>query len=197
MENNSNGLIKLRGAEAFRWADSLVDPGREESSRYLWGLEAKVIDRDVFINGVTTFSVGQAKILAVSTDGAGIAISVDQGHSWRQILNQKSVKSGLKEIRMIPSVMRGYGTSLVGYSLNQNAKVTIEVFSYDMRKVRTIVKNASRLADPVRSSNPREDVWDGRDDAGNVVVAGMYYLRVRDDKDHESWGKVMFLGGTP
>lgn len=196
LESTDNGLIQIQGSTASKWPDSLTNNSREATSRFLWGMEAGVVDRDGSITGVTTFDLGTGKGLAVSTFGAGISVSADSGRTWRQILNQKSVKTGLKEVRMVPSVMRGYGTSLVAYRLSKSAKVTIEVFSYDMRKVRTIVRNEPRLADPVRSTNPREDIWDGRDDAGNPVVAGMYYVRVKDNKDHESWGKVLFLGGA-
>lgn len=196
IENLASGLLKVRGSIAFRWPDSLIDLSREESSQYLWGLEAGVVDRDAIVTSVTTFGLGSAKALAVSTDGAGVAVSADSGRTWQQVLNQKSVKGSLREVRMVPSVMRGYGASLVAYRLGKSAKVTIEVFSYDMRKVKTIIRNEPRNADPLRSTNPRTDIWDGRDDMGNSVAAGMYYVRVRDNKDHEAWGKVLFLGGA-
>lgn len=196
LESLSSGLFKVRADTAYSWPDSLKDASREDASPYLWHLEAGVVDREVSITAITSVAVGTGVALVASTDGAGVTVSADSGRTWRPILNQKSVKGSLSEVRMVPSVMRGYGSSIIAYRLNKTAKVTIDVFSYDMRKVRNVVRNASRLKDPVRSSDPRDDVWDGRDDAGNPVAAGMYYVRVKDNKDHEAWGKVLFLGGA-
>ena len=77
----------------------------------------------------------------------------------------------------------------------KESKITIDVFSYDMRKVRTIVKDAHRDSDDSRSTNPKEDFWDGYDKAGRPCTMGVYYVRVKDNHGHVGWGKVMTLGG--
>jgi hypothetical protein len=66
------------------------------------------------------------------------------GQTWSHILNQTAVKDNLGTIRMIPSVIVAGGESMVAYKLGQKSKVIIEVFSYDMRRVRTIVKDVVR-----------------------------------------------------
>ena len=96
---------------------------------------------------------------------------------------------------MVPSVIAADGESLIAYNLSKESKVTIEIFSYDMRKVRTIVKDALRPASAGRSTNAAEDLWDGRDDMGRAVTMGIYYVRVKDNHGHVGWGKVMTLGG--
>jgi hypothetical protein len=96
---------------------------------------------------------------------------------------------------MIPSVIGADNQSLVSYKVSKPSKITIEVFSYDMRRVRTIVKNAERAASSTRSSLATEDFWDGRDNAGKAVTMGIYYVRVKDNHGHVGWGKVMTLGG--
>lgn len=194
IENNWTGLLRFKGSNPLQWADSLRMPDREDASPWVWSLEAGVIDRDALATGVTTFPLQSSMGIAVSTYGAGISVSADSGRTWKPILNQTPVKGGLKEVRMVPSVMRYGGGSFINYRLDQDSKVTIEVFGYEMRKVRTIVRNAARLADPIRSSNPKTDYWDGRDDAGNPATVGLYYVRVKDQKGRESWGKVMWLG---
>lgn len=186
--NNHVGLLKIGAKGPEMWSDS-------SSSPWLWGMGAGVLDRNVVVTAITTFPLDGGMGLAASTNGAGVSISADSGRTWVQVLNQKAVRGGLAEVRMIPSVMRFLGTeSLVAYRLDQNAKITIEVFSYDMRRVRTIVSRAPRKADAIRSSLAGQDFWDGRDDAGNPVALGMYYVRVKDDKGHESFGKVLWLG---
>ncbi len=196
IENNWSGLLRINSKGPVAWADSLRLPDREDASNWIWGLDARVIDRDAFITGVSTFPLVSGMGLAVSTYGAGISVSADSGKTWRAILNQTPVKGGLAEVRTVPSVMRYGSGSAINYRLDQQSKVTIEVFGYEMRKVRTVVRNATRAADPIRSSNAREDYWDGRDDAGNYVTVGMYYVRVRDNHGHEAWGKAMWLGAA-
>ena len=83
----------------------------------------------------------------------------------------------------------------VYFKVSKDAKITIDVFSYDMRKIRTIVKDAPRSADKSRSTNPKEDFWDGKDKAGRPCTMGVYYVRVKDNHGHIGWGKVMTLGG--
>ena len=110
-------------------------------------------------------------------------------------MNQAAVKNDLGSIRMIPSVIGADNQSLVSYKVSKPSKITIEVFSYDMRKVRTIVKNAERPASTTRSSLATEDFWNGRDDAGRAVAMGIYYIRVKDNHGHVGWGKAITLGG--
>jgi len=186
--NNHVGLLKIGAKGPEVWSDTSSQP-------WLWGMEAGVLDRNVVVTAIASFPLDGGIGLAASTNGAGVTISADSGRTWIQVLNQKAVRGGLAEVRVIPSVMRFLGTeSLVAYRLDQNAKVTIDVFSYDMRKVRTIVSRAPRKADAIRSSVAGQDFWDGRDDAGNSVALGMYYVRVKDDKGHETFGKVLWLG---
>ena len=134
--------------------------------------------------------------LAAATWGSGLAASADSGKSWSLVMNRTEVKGDLKEIRCIPSLLASNSASTkIAYRLGKKSKVTIEVFSYDMRKIRTVVRGAVRFADQVRSSDADEDVWDGRDDEGRSVSSGVYYVRVKDDRGHEGWGKIYKTAG--
>lgn len=194
-----SGLLRVNPTGPVPWADSLPAGSQAQASRWVWGLDAKVVDRDVYVTGVCTFPLETGRMgLALSTDGGGVSVSADSGKTWKAILNQVAVRGDLSQIRMVPSVLRFQGaTSLIAYRLSQTAKVTIEIFSYDMKKVRTVVRGATRLSDPVRSSDPRVDVWDGLDDSGKPVAMGIYYVKVQDNKGHVGWGKVMTMGGRP
>jgi len=151
-----------------------------------------------FVIAVADFPINSGvQGLAVATYGNGVLFSADTGKTWKNLMNRSSVGDNLKNIRTIPSVLRGSGAaSLIAYKVSKNAKITIEVFSYDMKKVRTIVKNAARLADPVRSTNPNEDFWDGKDDFGRHTALGTYYVKVSDNHGNTGWGKIMSLGGN-
>ncbi len=76
----------------------------------------------------------------------------------------------------------------IHYAVNgNNSKVTIEIFDFSMRKIRTILRNAVR-------SGPREfdEIWNGRDESGNVVPNGVYFYRVKIDSK-EIYGKILVI----
>lgn len=187
VEGSKSGILKLDSVGAIPFDDE---------EQWLYGLNAGVVDRNVEVTAVAAFPLS-AKVtgLVVCTNGAGISVSADTGKTWTHIMNQASLKNDLGSIRMIPSVIGAGNQSMVSYKVSKNSKITIEVFSYDMRKVRTVVKNAERMASSSRSTLPSEDFWDGRDDGGNAVTMGVYYVRVKDNHGHVGWGKAMTLGG--
>lgn len=170
--------------------------GVESTDPWLNGFETGVTDRDAIITSITKFPLNAKTMgLAVATDGNGISVSADSGKTWTPVLNRAKLGGNLGSVRMVPSVIVAGGESLVSYKVGKDSKITIEVFSYDMRRVRKIVSGAPRLADESRSTNAKEDFWDGLDDAGRPCTMGIYYVRVKDNHGHVGWGKVMSLGG--
>ena len=191
-----NGYLKLDSLGARAWEQD--DDGKNQ---WLYGYETGATDRKMAIMSMCTFPLSKNRTgLAIATEGNGVSVSADSGKTWSVLLNRAKLDNNLGSVRMVPSVIApGDGdddVSLVSYKVGRESKVTIEVFSYDMRKVRTIVKDAVRNADPSRSSNPKEDYWDGRDDHGKDCTMGVYYVRVKDNHGHIGWGKVMTLGGN-
>lgn len=187
-----SGYLLLDSAGVRAW-----ETDENDGSQWLNGFERGVTDRDEVITSITTFPL-TSKItgLAVSTYGNGISVSADSGATWTPILNRAKLSNNLGSIRMVPSVIKAEGMqALVSYKVGKSSKITIEVFSYDMRKVRTIVKDAPREADNSRSTYPKEDFWDGLDDHGRPCTMGVYYVRVKDNHGNVGWGKVMTLGG--
>ena len=170
--------------------------GVESTDPWLTGFETGVTDRDAIITSITKFPLNAKTMgLAVATDGNGISVSADSGKTWTPVLNRARLGGNLGTIRMVPSVIVAGGQSLVSYKVGKDSKITIEVFSYDMRRVRKIVSGVPRSADESRSTNAKEDFWDGMDDAGRPCTMGIYYVRVKDNHGHVGWGKVMSLGG--
>jgi hypothetical protein len=168
----------------------------ESSDPWLNGFETGVTDRDAIITSIAKFPLdSKTMALAVATDGNGISVSADTGKTWTPILNRAKLGGNLGTVRMVPSVITAGGESLVSYKVGKDSKITIEVFSYDMRRVRKIVSSAPRYGDAFRSTDPKEDFWDGMDDAGRPCTMGVYYVRVKDNHGHVGWGKVMTLGG--
>jgi hypothetical protein len=187
-----SGYLKLDSRGARAW-----DQDDDGKLQWLYGYETGATDRKAIIMSMCAFPLTKDRMgLAIATYGNGISVSADSGATWSVILNRARLNNNLGSIRMVPSVITPGDESLVSYKVGRESKITIEVFSYDMRKVRTIVKDAVRSADASRSTNPKEDVWDGRDDHGKDCTMGVYYIRVKDNHGHIGWGKAMTLGGN-
>lgn len=188
-----SGFFRLDSTGVRAWETD--DDGK---NNWLYGFETGATDRDAIITSICSFPLDtKTEGLALATYGNGISVSADSGKTWTTILNRAKLGGDLGTIRMVPSVITsGDGNqSLVSYKVSKDSKITIDVFSYDMRKIRTIVKDAPRSADKSRSTNPKEDFWDGKDKAGRPCTMGVYYVRVKDNHGHIGWGKVMTLGG--
>lgn len=188
---SESGYFKLESAGVRAW-----DKDDDGKNQWLYGYATGATDRDAIITSICSFPLdSKTEGLAISTYGNGVSVSADSGKTWSVILNRAKLGGNLGSIRMVPSVILAGDQSLVSYKVSKESKITIDVFSYDMRKVRTIVKDAHRDADASRSTNPKEDYWDGRDKAGRACTMGVYYVRVKDNHGHIGWGKVMTLGG--
>ncbi len=74
----------------------------------------------------------------------------------------------------------------IGYHLEQSCPVTLRVFDYQGRLVRTLV------ATEVQSAGPHEKVWDGRDERGRRVSAGVYFYRITAE-NQESARRMVLL----
>ena len=188
---SASGYLKLDSLGVKAWEQD--DDGKNQ---WLYGYETGATDRRFVIKSMCAFPLSKKRMgLAIATYGNGISVSADSGATWNVILNRAKLDNNLGSIRMVPSVITPGDEALVSYKVGRESKITIEVFSYDMRKVRTIVKNAVRNADALRSTNPKEDFWDGYDSYGRPCTMGVYYVRVKDNHGHVGWGKVMTVGG--
>jgi hypothetical protein len=186
-----SGYFKLEPSGIRAW-----DADDDDKNLWLYGYESGATDRDAIITSICSFPLKKNLMgLAIATYGNGISVSADSGKTWTTILNRAKLGDDLGTVRMVPSVITAGDQALVSYKVSKKSKVTIDVFSYDMRKVRTIVKSVDREADASRSTNPKEDFWDGKDKAGRPCTMGVYYVRVKDNHGHVGWGKVMTLGG--
>jgi len=186
-----SGILKVDSNGVRAW--DMDDDGKNS---WLYGYETGATDRDVIITSICSFPLTKnVRGLAIATYGNGVSVSADSGKTWSVIQNRARLGDDLGSVRMVPSVITAGDQALVSYKVSKESKITIEVFSYDMRKIRTIVKDAPRNADNSRSTNPKVDFWDGYDKARRPCTMGVYYVRVKDNHGHVGWGKVMTLGG--
>jgi len=78
-----------------------------------------------------------------------------------------------------PSANPFMGSTQVRFVLAETAPVSIRVYGVDGRLVRSLV-------DQVLPAGHRQIDWDGRDDVGREVVAGLYLVRMRAGASSET-----------
>ncbi|HHS12961.1 MAG TPA: hypothetical protein ENN03_04240 [bacterium] len=74
------------------------------------------------------------------------------------------------------------------YRITRASSVSVHIYDFSMRLVRTAVKDRQRTAPGSYS-----EVWDGRNDVGEPVANGVYFYRIRLSEGKTLWGKVMVV----
>jgi hypothetical protein len=127
----------------------------------------------------------------------GLAASFDDGRSWK-IFHAFETPGGptAPETYAYPnpfSPLRqgvtesGDGHVRFQYHLTQSGRVTAEVFDFGMNAVATVVR------DRYRSAGDFSEVWNGKNDFGDMVANGVYFYRITIDGSKTLWGKVMVI----
>ncbi|MBN1164042.1 MAG: T9SS type A sorting domain-containing protein, partial [Candidatus Krumholzibacteriota bacterium] len=122
---------------------------------------------------------------------------VAQGKNAPEIMARRKVGvnvtvTGVEDgsIPLIYSLVQNYPnpfnpTTTIAYSLADRARVLIEVYNVQGRRVRTLV---NQVLEPKRYSV----TWDGRDDGGKVLASGIYFIQYRAG-DHQFTKKAVLL----
>ncbi len=83
------------------------------------------------------------------------------------------------------------------YRLDKPARVTIEVFDWNMDLVKVVVRGdgprpaSAAGPDAVPSTDYSRDYWDGTNESGRIVAPGVYYFRITTDSGERDFGKVV------
>ncbi|CUU01434.1 BNR/Asp-box repeat-containing protein [Candidatus Kryptobacter tengchongensis] len=172
---SDNGLWKTKNlGKTWEKAGKIVDP----SSRH-------IIQTSIF------YSIGVQRdtIWAGSSDGLVKFIDSEIfGENWKIYRTYEKV-AGLGKTYAYPNPFSPWlEVTRIHYSVeNIQSKVTIEVFDFSMRKIRTVILNAPR--DGIKEY---DEIWDGKDDNGNIVPNGVYFYKVKID-DKEIYGKILVI----
>jgi hypothetical protein len=133
----------------------------------------------------------------------GLGRSTDEGASWQIIgspVQTLSLDSGrfLSNVGVADSV-RTYAApnpfrpaageqTRIHYSLDQDGRITIKIYDFASRWVRTLVEEAERSGGRSHGEN-----WDGRDHEGRLVANGVYFFRIELRDGRQAFGKVVVL----
>ncbi|MFH1566916.1 MAG: hypothetical protein ABIL09_02880, partial [Gemmatimonadota bacterium] len=159
--------------------------------------------RGAFVGVETVAAAGEAS-LWVGADN-GLARSVDGGRSWTVLsfpLKTPSLDGGevIGEGGLIDadsvatyaaptpfSPSRDEACRIV-YSLSRDAEVTIEIYDFASRPVRTLLRS-----EPRAGQRNHGEHWDGTDADGQVVANGVYFYRLELDGGARAFGKLVVL----
>jgi hypothetical protein len=179
---SDNGLFKSLdfGRSWVRFAD-IEDRANDE--RYL--------STSIYAAGVTSTHVLWAG------GGDGTASTADGGLTWT--IQRGTVRPGSeREPRTFayPSPfspsrhnnLRDDGHVRFQYNTTNATQVTVRVYDFAMDLVAEVANNVSRPA-----GGSFSEIWNGRNQRGDVVANGVYFYCVELDGDGTYWGKVMVL----
>ena len=120
------------------------------------------------------------------------------------VRRDRKISSGLKETYAVPGILssgfsgsNGASQAVFAYSLSKSSNVTISIYDWNMNLVKNVIVNQPRSAgkdDPLgngRSTNRKEDSWDGTNISGKRVAVGVYYFKITAKSGERSFGKII------
>ncbi|HNW58150.1 MAG TPA: hypothetical protein PKI62_00570 [bacterium] len=127
----------------------------------------------------------------------GLARTADNGFTWD--IQRAFVRTGQGgEARtyaypnpfspMRQNLLGGDGYIRFQYNTRAATRVTVKVFDFAMDLVATVVQDAYRIG-PADCA----ELWNGRNDYGDLVANGAYFYSVAIEGDGTYWGKVLVV----
>jgi hypothetical protein len=181
------------GAYAPYTGEVLMSPAIYGAER---SLNASIIYDVVFVPSAT----GADGYLWIATDN-GLFYSRhevrDQQEKNALLLAAKPprVEAGLTETYAYPTIINQENDkTCFAYNLSEAAKVTIEVFDWNMDlvwRVTTEERPPGSRSRSGRSADALQDCWDGTDSFGNPVAPGVYYYKIISHAGGRSFGKIV------
>ncbi len=115
--------------------------------------------------------------------------SVPFGSAWKILRASQSV-SGTHSTYAFPNpfspddevVRLHYAVSKI------TSRVTIRIFDFGMNLVRTVIQNVTR-----NGNAEYDEIWNGKTDAQQQVVNGVYFYEIIIDDEQPMWGKILVL----
>jgi hypothetical protein len=133
----------------------------------------------------------------------GLGRSADRGQTWQIIkspVKPIALDSGetIGETGLADSV-RTYAApnpfspnqgelARLFFSLSRDAKLSIRIYDFASRLVRTLVEDGDFAGQMNHGEN-----WDGTDEDGQPVANGVYFYRIELDSGQQAFGKVVVL----
>ncbi len=189
----SGALLAL--STKLAWDPAVVEPVSHEAGEWLtaqngvaFSAKPGAVDAAVFaaqgmsgegVLATMTFKVlsaGDPKIRIAALDGRNAGnrkVAVGQAEQ----LSAAKLPTATQLAFAQPNPFRG--EVALAFSLAQRGPVELAIYSVDGRRVRTLVSEA-------REPGEYRQTWDGRDDGGNLMSAGVYYAYLSAGKSRHT-----------
>ena len=127
----------------------------------------------------------------------GLARSSDNGYTWDVNRAYKPTgQDGVPRVYAYPNPFSSTRTNLVGddghvrlqYNTTGSTYVTVRIFDFAMDLVTTVADNKY-----VSTEGDHNEVWNGRNDYGDLVANGVYFFSVELENEGTFWGKIMIV----
>ena len=130
--------------------------------------------------------IPQLGIVCIEDDvEIGACTTIDRARFHTTVIKQGSKLDNQVQIAHNVSVGE---QALISFSLTNEAVVSVDIFDFSSRKVRSLAQNT------VFSGGSSHHVpWDGRDSEGRNVANGTYFFRIQLESGPISFGKVVVL----
>jgi hypothetical protein len=124
------------------------------------------------------FTIGEASVGA----GWNGALAFAYGETSDYLLEVQRDMTGVEEVegpitatRLLPALPNPfYGATTIRFELVRPSDVSVGVYDVAGRMIRALIGGP-------RTAGRDEVVWDGRNDAGEKVASGMYFVRLRSE----------------
>lgn len=73
----------------------------------------------------------------------------------------------------------------IHYKPDADGEVTIKIYDFEMKLVKTIPVNAPRAR-----GVEYDEVWDGKNEKGEIVANGIYFFKIEGPGGQKEWGKI-------
>jgi hypothetical protein len=73
----------------------------------------------------------------------------------------------------------------IHYKSDADGDVTIEIYDFEMKLVKTVLENAPRAG-----GVEYDQVWDGRNEKDEMVANGIYFFKIEGPGGQKEWGKI-------
>lgn len=161
----------------------------------------RIVDRErggitVYSTGANSAAVGSDHALWVGTND-GLGLTRDNGINWRVFRGFKTPgEKGEPKTYAYPNPFSPLRDNLLGddghvrfqYRMIKSGRVTVRVYDFGMNLVTTVVKDKERP-----QAGDYAEVWNGRNDAGDMVANGVYFYKVEISGEGAEWGKILVV----
>ena len=162
-----------------------------------WASFAPIVDpvsgASVLTNRFYSVGTSESDLWAGSADG--LARTSDAGLSWKVFRAYRTAgQGGEPDVYAYPNPFSPSRHNLLGgdghvrfqYSTDRPTRVDCAVYDYGMRLVRSVTERRERSV-----AGSYAEIWDGRNDVGDVVANGVYFFKIALTYGEPMWGKVI------